>query len=113
MLAWGYTVSVPFGVARYDLIAEINGELKRIQCKTGRLVNGAIEVKVVSRGYTGKGYRNKVYHGEIDLFGIYCPQTDKCYLVPIGNQMAAICLRIDPPKNNRVTGVRWAKDFEI
>lgn len=34
----------PFGDSqRYDLVIEHDGRFKRVQCKTGRLVQGAIE----------------------------------------------------------------------
>ncbi len=63
----GY-VSVPFGEnTRYDLMIDNDGYLSRVQCKTGRLREGAIRFntcsvyahhpnpKVHSRDYQGRG----------------------------------------------------------
>jgi PD-(D/E)XK endonuclease len=39
----GCAVLLPFGVnQRYDLVLDIDGELVKVQCKTGRLRHGAI-----------------------------------------------------------------------
>lgn len=54
------------------------------------------------------------YEGQIEAFGVYCPDTHKCYLVPItevGGRQAN--LRVSPSKNKQEKGIRWAKEFEI
>ena len=55
------------------------------------------------------------YHGQIEAFAVYCPQTGSAYLVPIndvpGPTMAR--LRLDPTRNGQIHGVRWARDYEL
>jgi hypothetical protein len=85
----GYGLYVPFGEnTRCDLIMEREGELSRVQCKTGRLRKGAVVFALCSHyGHYGH-YANpkavrRTYHGEIDFFAVYCPETNGVYLLPI------------------------------
>lgn len=109
----GYVVSVPWGDnARYDLIADNNGSLQRIQVKTGRVKNGCIVFKV-----TSVDTRTRVtsdYHGDADYFGIFVPELNRCYLVPVelfGH--SSMCLRLEATKNNQKKNVKWATDYEF
>ena len=117
-LSCGKSVSKPFGDnQKYDLIID-DGSLKRIQVKTGKLTNGVITANTcrsVGIWKAGKERTREKYTNEqIDAFGIYCPENDKCYIVPLeAISTNEISLRIDPPKNNQLEGIRWAKDYEI
>lgn len=112
----GKTVSIPFGDGcRYDLVVDEDGKLKKMQCKTGCLKNGVIRVLVSSptRKTKDKGWGMKDYKGEVDVFGVYCPQNDKVYIVPadeVGKN--AISLRVGDAKKLR-KDIRWAKDYEM
>ncbi|MHB1423491.1 MAG: group I intron-associated PD-(D/E)XK endonuclease [Gemmataceae bacterium] len=54
------------------------------------------------------------YRGEIELFGVYCPDNNKCYLVLVGKAPRFQChLRIDLPRNGQKTRLHWAEDYEI
>lgn len=114
LLKAGKVVLIPFGDnQRYDLVIDEQGEFHRIQVKTGRLKNGVVAFQPGSRA-GGKGKR-KGYHGQADLFGIYCPDNDRIYLVPV-NDLAAtnlVHLRIDMPKGNQRKNINWAKDYEL
>jgi hypothetical protein len=110
----GRSVLIPWGEERYDLALDEGGRLVRIQCKTGILRGGCVDFKTCVadiRRPLGDGG----YHGQIEAFAVYCPQTHKSYLVPIeavpGPTMAR--LRIDPTRNGQFYGVRWARDFEL
>lgn len=110
LTARGYTVSVPFGVAKYDLIADIDGQLNKIQCKTGRLRRNGVMFNAYSTGRDG----TRSTYLDCDLFGVYCPDTDEVYLVPV--DMAGhttVTLRVDPLKSTRDYGTRWARDFRL
>ena len=49
---------------------------------------------------------------DVDYFGVYCPDTDAVYLVPITDVPdRGACLRVKPTKNNQAKGVRWAMDY--
>jgi hypothetical protein len=55
-----------------------------------------------------------VYTNDIDYFGVYCPENDKVYLVPVEDTTQRLCsLRVTPAKNNQKKRVRWAKDYEV
>lgn len=96
---------------RYDLLIDDSGKFTRVQCKTGRLRNGVIIFNAISQYAWKKEYRR--YDGHADLFGVYCQQLDKVYMVPVekvGTRRG--WLRVQPPKNNQLTGL-MAKDFEF
>lgn len=69
----GYSFSVPFGEnTRYDLIVEADGEIQRVQCKTGWLRKGAIEFPTSSSYYhypNGKP-RQRHYQGQVAADGM-------------------------------------------
>jgi hypothetical protein len=104
---------------RTDLIIEDGDHLYRVQCKTGQLFRGAVFFRPHSLRAAKKEteWRRiaRNYRGQIDYFGIYCPDNGKVYLVPIKDvQTTRACsLRIAPPKNNQRNGIRWAKDYEV
>src|SRR5262249_34829683 len=68
-------------------------------------------------GRRGTGWvrRSTNYRGEGDYFGVYCPETDTVYLVPIEDvTTTALCyLRVAPAKNIQEKKVRWAKDYVL
>lgn len=120
LAAAGYAVLIPFGVARYDLAIDPQDGtgIKTVQCKLGRLRNGTVRWKSsssVSR-FSGSnpGYKSIHYRGIVDYFGVWCPDTDKTYLVPpedAGLTMGQ--LRIVAPRNNQTKHVRWGWDYEL
>ena len=109
----GYNVSVPLGdYCSYDLIAQKEQEILRIQVKTcEKIIGGKINFKISSRNY----YVDKHYTEEdADYFYLYCLENETGYLYPVkDSNVKGICLRIDPPKNNQVKGINFAKDFEF
>lgn len=113
LLKNGYSVSLPFGGGlRYDFIADNGKSLYRIQCKTARVRNGAVQFPTASV-QRDTGVRTS-YEGQVDLFGVYCPDNDKVYLVPVKDLPKNLgILRIDTPKNNQSKGVKWANEYEV
>ena len=114
LIETGHTVSLPFGDnARYDLICDFNGQLLRLQCKTGRLSNGAI-VFPVSSSAAHRGSGRRAYHGEIDAFAVFCPQTAHVLLVPmadIGSCRKEVRLRVHPSRNRQLRRIRLAQRY--
>jgi hypothetical protein len=115
----GRMLVLPMGdFQRYDLGIDDGpeGGYHRVQCKTGRLRKGAIvfyPCSVDSRSERGRCIR-KSYAGQVQFFGVYCPDLHKCYLVPVGDVPATTCsLRVDPPRNGQKQGVRSATAYEI
>jgi hypothetical protein len=114
LLRRGYSVSVPRGSnQRYDLIVDV-GRLLRVQCKTGRLRGGAITFSTRSVRSNTRGARWRDYHGEVDYFLVFCPDTDGVYAIPIEEAARGYgCLRVAPPTNNQAKGIRWAREYEL
>lgn len=114
-------VYVPWGEnTRTDLLVETeDGEFIRIQCKTARLRQGAVRFPTCSITYhhpnnRGTDYYRHDYRGQADFFGVYCPETDGVYLVPVDEvPLTAAALRVTPTRNNQEIGVRWAKDYQL
>ena len=113
----GYQVSIPFGDRdRYDQIWDIHGNLLRVQVKTSHTTGVKDETitfncssivdkanqKIQSRKYT---------KDEIDYFATYW--DNKCYLVPVEECSYTKTLRLEPPKNNQIKGISFAKDYEV
>ncbi len=116
----GAEILVPFGEnSRYDLLIDTGAEFIRVQCKTGRLRKGAVRFATCSVTYhhpNNRGMRVYKHHyvGAADLFGIYCPELDAVYLVPVDSVGKATgALRVEPTRNNQQRKIRWAKDFEV
>lgn len=118
------TVLTPWGEnCRYDFVIETeDGELLRVQCKTGRLREGAVRFQPCSVSYHHpKNRRNgpteaatRAYRGEADLFAVYCVENRKVYLVPVDDVPTKLAaLRIDPTRNGQSAGIRWAAQYEL
>ena len=114
----GKTILLPLSDnQRYDLVIDDRGTFRRVQCKTGRLIRGAIlfnPCSIDSRSKQGGCIRKGYSENEIDFFGVYCPDNHQCYLVPVAETAVTGCsLRIDTPRNGQKTRIRWAADYRM
>lgn len=108
----GWDVCLPVFCAhsRVDLVALRGNETLRVQCKTAMLLKNVLYFRTCSNT---KNIR-RPYHGEVDVFGVYSPDMDKVYLVPLDGLGDAGCyLRLRPTANNQAKGIRYAADYEI
>jgi PD-(D/E)XK nuclease superfamily protein len=86
-----------------------------VQCKTGRLRNGAI----VFSARSCRSNRNRIYvrscTDEADVFVVHCPETERIYAVPVGESgvLKEASLRVTAPANGQTKGIRWAADHEL
>jgi PD-(D/E)XK endonuclease len=65
-------------------------------------------------GRTRGGTYCRTYDDEIDLFFVYCPQTDQIYAVPVEEATATVgALRVNPTANGQNKRIRWAKEYEL
>jgi PD-(D/E)XK endonuclease len=110
----GYLVSIPFGEnQRYDLIIDDGTRLSRVQVKTGRLRGGVI-VYNCSSSHAHRGGAARPYFREIEYLAVYCPDTEKVYMLPEQELTATSAhLRLSPTRNNMVKTIRWASEFEL
>lgn len=107
-------VLLPFGNGRrYDLVVDDGERFLRVQCKTGRLRRGCVLFNARSTHWH-RGGKDHGYRGQVEFFGIYCPETEMVYLVPAEDVTESIgSLRIEPTGNNQQQGIRWAKQYEL
>jgi hypothetical protein len=65
---------------------------------------------------TSSGMLRTLYSsGEIDAFAAYCPETDRCYFLPLADCIGRfeVCLRLTSTLNNQRNRVNWARDYEF
>jgi hypothetical protein len=110
----GYHVLLPLGENhRYDLVVDDGKHLFRIQVKTGRVRGGVIKYHC-SSSHAHRGGTARPYFGEIDYLAVYCPETEKVYILPEKELTATNAhLRVLPTLNNMKKTIRWASDFEL
>ena len=110
----GYDVSFPVTDCRYDLLFEDHeGQIFKVQCKIGNLKKGTILFSPCS--VNNKTQIKEGYRGQADYFGVYCPDVDECFLVPVDRVPITgyATLRWDPVKRQSLEKIRWAKDYFI
>jgi hypothetical protein len=120
LTAAGKVVLMPLvNVRPYDFVIEDGGSFFRVQCKTGRLSHGAVCFRPhrlrAARRESGWERRVTDYQGEVDFFGVYCPEIESVYLVPISavSSYRVCSLRVTAPKNNQMKRIRWAENYLV
>ena len=116
LMAAGKTVLRPVSNGlRYDLVVDnLDGTFARVQCKTGMLkCRGSV---LRFRAYNADARRpNGVpYLGQVDAFGVYCPDDGRVYFVPIseiGGITSEVSLRLQPTRSGQEKGVRYADAY--
>lgn len=110
----GYQCSLPYGEnSRYDLIADINGRLIRIQVKTSSVKNNnpdAFAFSCRSTHINSQGVVNKRYTDqEIDYFATFW--LGQCYLIPVKECSIEKILRLRYPSSGQKVGISLASDY--
>jgi hypothetical protein len=106
-------VSVPFGDnERYDLVAESDDRLWRLQVKTGRFRDGTVLFEAESMHTNSQGNVYERYDGDVDYFAVYCREVEQLYLIREEEVETGMSLRIDPPERADDT-INWAVDYEF
>jgi PD-(D/E)XK endonuclease len=108
VLRQGFAILVPFGENNsYDFVAERGGAFLRVQCKTGRLVKGAVVFN------TTKSFKNAAYSkNAFEMFATYCPQTGDIFFVRKGEcGTGHKMIRVQPAKNHQAKGVNESKRY--
>jgi hypothetical protein len=95
--------------SRIDLVYEsLTRDIRRVQCKTGHIEEGTVAFGTCSN--TG-GVR-KTYDGDVDEFGVFCPDNGCVYLVPFADVPTRVArLRLVPTRSGQSKGVRWADTY--
>lgn len=101
---------------RYDLVFEIEGEFKRVQCKSAPRRGDVVVVTLLTNRRGPKGYvRTKYTANEIDAVAAYCPSLDECFYIPIERiaGMSAMHLRLGPARNGQRAALNFARDYRL
>lgn len=114
LVAQGYLVLFPATEhAAFDLVAYRDGVFQRVQVKyrTAK-ASGAVEVAFKSAWNDRNGHHvRRLDKAEVDLFCVYCPDTDECYYFRPGDHGESLTLRIAPSRNNQRARVWLAASF--
>ena len=99
--------------APFDLVAYKDGIFKRIQVKYKSLdKTGALTVHFRSCWADKNGtHMQAVNKEDIDLYCVYCPETDECYYLNPNEYDKSVTLRVEAPKNNQSKYVNFMTDF--
>ncbi len=102
----------------FDLIAvSPAGKVCRLQVKYKSMRDGGVKCKLTG-SYADRNGSHIVYvdRSLFDAYAIYCPENNKIYYVRNDeipeNLTGCFKLRIESSRNNQVSGVRMACDFE-
>jgi hypothetical protein len=109
----GFIVSWPLSEhAAFDLVITNRNGSRTVQVKTRSLSkSGTLEVRMLSVWKNSRGVvRKQVDRAMIDIYCVYCPETDECYYVKPPPGVSTIKLRVRSPKNGQSKRVRLARD---
>ncbi len=110
----GFTIFVPLTEhCPFDLAAYKNGEFHRVQVKYRSMDRfGKIFVKFSTCWSDKSGtHTSPIDKNEVDLYCIYCPETDECYYLEPDRYGSNVSLRVEMPKNGQRKKVNFASDY--
>lgn len=104
--------------ARVDLVLDVGGRFWGVQCKWANLSadSSVVVIRLRTNRYTPNGYVVSTYDAsEVDFFGAYCADLDRCFLLPISRYEGVGCvhLRLTPARNGQVACTNLADDFDF
>jgi hypothetical protein len=109
----GFTVLVPLTEhSPFDLVAYRDGEFRRVQVKYRKLdKSGKMDIKF-STCWTDKHgtHTVPVNKSEVDIYCVFCPDTDECYYLDPARFGLNATLRVSTPKNSQMKKVTFAHD---
>lgn len=110
----GYCVSIPFdGSSKYDFIADVEGKLLRIQCKSSHYHKDDASITFscsCSTTNTQKTVRHSYSKQQIDYF--MTTFDSYVFLIPVEETtISGKVLRLREPKNNQIETINIASDY--
>ena len=114
MYEQGFTILNPVTEhAPFDLVIYKEKEFKRVQVKYKSVdKTGSITVHFRSCWADKNGtHMQQVDKNEIDLYCVYCPDTDECYYLNPKDFKRSVTLRVEAPRNNQLRNVKLVADF--
>lgn len=98
--------------APFDLVAYADGVFITIQVKYRALRNGSVTAKFSTCWADKQGtHEVPIDKSLIDLYCIYCPDTDECYYLRPTDFGYSVALRVETPKNGQIKGINLASDY--
>ena len=99
--------------APFDLVMHKKGIFKTVQVKYRNLTRyGTLGIPFSTCYSTSKGvFTRKTNKSQVDLYAVYCPQTDECYYIETRKFNESITLRVNASRNNQHKRVHHAVDF--
>ena len=110
----GFTILAPLTEhAPFDLVAYKDGKFQRVQVKYRKLDKfGKLDVKFSTCWTDKRGTHTvPVDKDEVDLYCVYCPETDECYYLNPREYGSNVTLRVETPKNSQLKNVKFAADY--
>ncbi|MFO1464349.1 MAG: group I intron-associated PD-(D/E)XK endonuclease [bacterium] len=110
----GYQILTPLSEhSPFDLVVYKNSDFKRVQVKYKSVgKNGALQLYFRTCWADKHGtHRRPIDKFEVDVFCVYCPDTDECYYFDPKRFSRSIALRVKAPKNNQRVGINSLADF--
>lgn len=113
----GCRLSIPFGEdCDYDLIADYEGRLHRVQVKHACSDGRVVPVRCFSQSLTqGRVRAIKLYTSEtVDWIAVYDCTTERCFYCPsreLGKGRRQLSLRLLPARNGQRIGIRDAEAY--
>lgn len=96
----------------YDFVLDRkDGKLERVQVKYRTAGDkGSFTITMVNNTQTN---RTTYSENNVDMFAVYVSNTDKVYMIPIGELVGKgeVTIRLTPPKNNQSKGVKLVESF--
>jgi hypothetical protein len=80
---------------RYDLIFAAGRQLLRVQCKWARIYRDVVVVRCFTSRRARSGLVHRAYTAdEVDAIAAYCPELERCYLIPFEAVGASAALHL-------------------
>lgn len=106
-------VSKPIGNSeRYDLVAESEAGLWRLQIKTGQIKDGTVRFRGTSVHTNSQGHTRRQYEDDVDYFVVYADELESLYLIPESAFETKMWLRVTKPERGDGR-VNHARDYEF
>lgn len=113
----GYAVSIPYGDnQRYDLIADDNGQMYRVQVKSGAMEDGCVrfECKTAYTDHNDNRKYKSYDSSEIDAYAVWSSEQSQVYWIPVNEAgSSAMRLRVEDDLERYTSQTNWAEDYRL
>jgi len=119
LITKGFTAFMTEQGLPYDLIADINGKLTKIQVKTTRTHGATPQRKAHYPSYTfnirkcGKDRRSFYSSDDVDLFALVCVETKQVGYVAMHGMPTTLSVRVDAFKGKYLNEVQEARALKV